>query len=376
MNVDWLIVGAGLTGCTMAERIACQRDETVLIVEQRDHIAGNAWDEYSEDGILLHKYGPHIFHTNSKKVWDYLSHFTRWRSYFHLVLASVEGNLVPLPFNLNSIEQIFPTAMAERLTHKLVNRYGYESKVPILELRKTKDVDLRFLADYVYKNVFQNYTIKQWGMKPEELLPTVSARVPILISRDNRYFQDIYQGIPSHGYGALVRNMLRHPNIRIMLNTRWQDIRQDVTFKRMVFTGPIDEYFEYKHGELPYRSLYFNLQTLPIAQYQPASQINYPNEYDYTRITEHKLLTGQIHSMTTIIHEYPMTHITGQTVPYYPVPTATNQDIYREYANEAYGLGDKVIFIGRLADYKYYNMDQVVELALAKIETIDGGVNS
>jgi len=286
MKVDWLIIGAGLSGATMAERIASQRGETVLIVEQRDHIAGNAWDEYNAHGILEHKYGPHIFHTNSKNVWDYLSQFTQWRPYFHKVLAFVEGQLVPVPFNLNSIDKLFPVAMATRLTEKLVNGYGFGSRVPILKLRETNDDDLRFLANYVYKNVFEQYTKKQWGMKPEALAASVTARVPILVSRDDRYFQDVYQAMPLQGYGNLVRNMLKHPNIRIMLNTRWQDIQEQISYNRMIFTGPIDEYFEYKHGQLPYRSLRFDVQTLPITQYQIAPVINYPNEYDYTRITE------------------------------------------------------------------------------------------
>lgn len=364
MKVDWLIVGAGLTGATMAERIATQRGETVLLVEQRDHIAGNAWDEYNEYGILEHKYGPHIFHTNSKEVWDYLSVFTQWRPYFHRVLGSIDGALVPLPFNLNSIDALFPVAMAARLTEKLVAGYGFGSRVPILKLRETEDADLRFLADYAYKNVFEHYTKKQWGLRPEDLSPSVTARVPILVSRDDRYFQDVYQGMPLHGYHVMVRNMLRHPKIRVLLNSRWQDIQHEVSFKRMIFTGPIDEYFEYTHGYLPYRSLRFDVKTLPIEQYQPAPVINYPNEYDYTRITEQKWLSGQAHSHTTILSEYPMAHIVGETVPYYPIPTEENRALYKCYEQEANELAEKVLFIGRLADYMYYNMDQAVARAL------------
>lgn len=366
MKVDWLIIGAGLTGTTMAERIASQCGETVLLVEQRDHIAGNAWDEYNEHGILEHKYGPHIFHTNSKDVWNYLSQFTRWRPYFHRVLASIDGKLVPLPFNLNSIGQLFPAAMATRLTEKLVNGYGFGSRVHILKLRETDDTDLRFLAEYVYKNVFEQYTKKQWGMKPEGLSPSVTARVPILVSRDDRYFQDTYQGMPLHGYGAMVRNMLHHPNIRVMLNTRWQDIKEHLSYKRMIFTGPIDEYFAYKHGELPYRSLRFDVQTQPVSQYQIAPVVNYPNEYDYTRITELKWLTGQEHNHTTILTEYPMAHVVGQTTPYYPIPTDENRELFNRYEEEANKLDAKVLFIGRLADYMYYNMDQAVASALGK----------
>ncbi len=365
MKVDWLVVGAGLTGATFAERIANLRGETVLLVDQRDHIGGNAWDEYNEQGILEHKYGPHIFHTNSNDVWNYLSNFTQWRAYFHKVLGSIDGRLVPLPFNLNSLDQLFPTSMAERLSRKLVESYGFGSRVPILQLRKTEDVDLRFLADYVYKNVFEQYTRKQWGLKPEELSPSVTARVPILVSRDDRYFQDIYQAMPLYGYGAMVRRMLANKRIRVMLNTRWQDIKTEVAFNRMVFTGPIDEFFEYKRGELPYRSLRFDVETHLVERYQSAAVINYPNEYDYTRVTEQKWLTGQRHTHTTTLTEYPMPHVAGKTVPYYPIPIEINRQKYSLYEAEAEMLRDKVIFCGRLADYTYYNMDQAVARALA-----------
>lgn len=368
MKIDWLIVGAGLTGATFAERIASQRGESVLIIDQRDHIAGNAWDEYNEHGILEHKYGPHIFHTNSKTVWDYLSQFTQWRPYFHKVLGSVDGKLVPLPFNLNSIDQLFPANMAEMLTGKLIEGYGFGSRVPILKLRDVEEVDLRFLADYVYKNVFEKYTLKQWGMRPEELSPAVTARVPILLSRDDRYFQDTYQAMPLHGYSATVRRMLANRNILIMLNTRWQDVKDQIEFKRMVFTGPIDEYFGYKHGLLPYRSLHFDVKTHAFDQYQSSAVINYPNEYDYTRITEQKKLTGQLHTHTTTLTEYPLEHVVGKTVPYYPIPTEASREKFKLYETDAEQVKAKVIFAGRLADYTYYNMDQTVARALTLFE--------
>lgn len=364
MKTDWLIVGAGLTGATFAERIATQRGETVLIIDQRDHIAGNAWDEYNEHGILEHKYGPHIFHTNSKTVWDYLSQFTQWRPYFHKVLGSVDGKLVPLPFNLNSLDQLFPANMAEMLSRKLVEGYGFGSRVPILKLREVEDENLRFLADYVYKNVFEQYTLKQWGMKPEELSPAVTARVPILVSRDDRYFQDSYQAMPLHGYSAMVRRMLTHRNIKTMLNTRWQDVKDQIEFKRMVFTGSIDEYFEYKHGQLPYRSLRFDVQTHSRAKYQSAAVINYPNEYDFTRITEQTWLTGQKHTHTTTLTEYPLAHRVGETTPYYPIPTDENKNQYSRYERDAKLAENKIIFAGRLAEYVYYNMDQAVARAI------------
>lgn len=364
MKVDWLIVGSGLTGATFAERIASQRNETVLIIDQRDHIAGNAWDEYNEHGILEHKYGPHIFHTNSKEVWDYLSRFTQWRPYFHKVLGSIDGKLVPLPFNLNSIDQLFPFPMAERIGQKLIDVYGFGSRIPILKLKEAEDNDLRFIADFTYRNVFEQYSRKQWGMKPEKLSPSVTARVPILVSRDDRYFQDSYQAMPLHGYGQMVRRMLTHPNIRIMLNTSWQSIKDDVNFSRMVFTGPIDEYFDYRHGKLPYRSLRFDVATHPTDEYQTAAVINYPNEYDYTRVTEQKWLTGQTHTHTTTLTEYPLTHVVGETIPYYPIPTEENRKLFNKYEEESIKISSKVVFAGRLADYMYYNMDQAIARAL------------
>ena len=368
MKIDWLIVGAGLTGATFAERIASQRGETVLIIDQRDHIAGNAWDEYNEQGILEHKYGPHIFHTNSKSVWDYLSGFTQWQPYFHKVLGSVDGKLVPLPFNLNSIDQLFTTDMAQCFANKLIDGYGFGSRVPILKLRENEDSDLRFLADFVYKNVFEKYTLKQWGMKPEDLSPAVTSRVPILVSRDDRYFQDTYQAMPLHGYSVMVRRMLAHRNIRTMLNTRWQDVRDQIQYKRLVFTGPIDEYFEYKHGALPYRSLRFDVKTHATTQYQAAAVINYPNEFDFTRVTEQKKLTGQVHAHTTTLTEYPLAHTVGKTVPYYPIPTESNKAQFSLYENEAEQIENNVIFAGRLADYMYYNMDQAIARALSIVE--------
>jgi UDP-galactopyranose mutase len=371
MKFDWLIVGAGLTGATFAERIASQRGESVLVIDQRDHIGGNAWDEYNEHGILEHKYGPHIFHTNSKEVWEYLSQFTEWRPYFHKVLASIDGLLVPLPFNLNSIDLLFPDALSKKLIEKLINAYGFGSRVPILKMREAQDEDLRYLANFVYKKVFESYTQKQWGMKPEDLSPSVTARVPVLVSRDDRYFQDAYQGMPKLGYGAMVRKMLNNNKIHTMLNTRWLDIKDQIDYGRLIFTGPIDEYFEYRHGKLPYRSLRFEVKTHPKENYQSAAVVNYPNEYEYTRITEQKWLTGQEHKSTTILTEYPVEHILGQTTPYYPIPTEINHNLFKKYEEDAEILRKNTIFAGRLADYIYYNMDQAVARALKIAKTIE-----
>lgn len=364
MQTDWLIVGAGLTGATLAERIASQRRERVVIVEQRDHIGGNVYDEYNEHGILIQKYGPHIFHTNSEDVFDYLSRFTAWRAYEHKVLASIDGRLIPLPFNLNSIAALFSRRLAERLSAKLIAAYGFGARVPILKLREAEDKDLKIIGDYVYRNVFAKYTRKQWGMAPEELSPAVTGRVPLLVSRDDRYFQDQYQAMPRDGYTAMIRQMLSHENIRILLKAPWQDVKKDIRYRRLVFTGPIDEFFAFAHGILPYRSLRFAADTHQVKQYQPAAVVNFPNEHSYTRITEPKWLTGQKHPATTVLVEYPQVHVHGETVPYYPIPTDANRAHYKRYEEEAARLDDDVIFAGRLADYQYYNMDQAVARAL------------
>lgn len=364
MQTDWLIIGAGLTGSTLAERIASQRGERVVIVDQRDHIGGNVYDEYSKYGILTHKYGPHIFHTNNQNVFEYLAQFTVWQPYQHKVLGCVDGKLVPLPFNLNSIDALFTASMASRFMDKLINTYGFGARVPILKLRECDDQDLKFLAEYVYQNVFIKYTRKQWGLAPEELSPDVTARVPIILSRDDRYFQDEFQAMPSEGYSEMVRKMLSHPNIKIMLNTKWQEIRDQFTYKRLIFTGPVDEFFNFSYGELPYRSLRFDFKTYFKARYQQAAVINYPNEFLFTRITEQKMLTSQQSKATTILVEYPQPHVHGMTIPYYPVSTDKSNVLFQKYNDECRRFAGKIIFAGRLAEYKYYNMDQAVARAL------------
>ncbi len=362
MSVDWVIVGAGLSGATLAERIAGERNETVHIIEQRHHIAGNAFDEINDHGILEHKYGPHIFHTNSDDVWDYLSQFTDWRPYEHEVQASVENQLVPLPFNLNSIDQLFDTEKARRLTEKLLSIYKEGAKVPVLTMRESDDPELKALADYVYKHVFEQYTIKQWDLRPEQLARSVTARVPILVGRDNRYFQDTHQGMPSDGYTKMVEKMLDHPNIKLSLNTSWESVRDTLDYKGLIFTGQIDQYFDYKFGDLPYRSLRFDSKTIDAEQFQPVGTVNYPNEHAYTRITEQKHLTGQTSDKTTLIYEYPQPHERNKTLPFYPIPTDENRDLYARYRDEA--KRHNVLFVGRLANYIYYNMDQAVAAAL------------
>lgn len=367
MKVDWLVVGAGFTGATLAERLAAH-DQRVLVVDRRDHIGGNAFDYYDEHGVLVHKYGPHIFHTNSQKVWDYLSRFTDWRPYFHRVLASIDGKTVPVPFNLNSIRELFPERLADRFEDLLISRYGFGQKVPILRLREEKDPALQELGSYIYAKVFAGYTEKQWGLSPEQLSPSVTGRVPVSISRDDRYFLDTYQAMPARGYTAMFQKMLAHPNIRVILNCAYEDIVDEVTFGRLAYTGPVDSFFDNIHGELPYRSLRLDLEHHEAEEFQDVAQVNYPNEYDFTRITEFKHLTGQKTSGTTVAVEYPQPFRPGENEPYYPIPVDSNRDIYASYQVEMKKLQRSVMFAGRLADYKYYNMDQAVARGLSLFE--------
>ncbi|MBB6281992.1 UDP-galactopyranose mutase [Geobacillus subterraneus] len=375
---NYVIVGAGFAGAVIAERIATQLNEKVLVIDKRNHIGGNAYDYYDENGILVHKYGPHIFHTRSKEVWDYLSQFTEWHLYHHHVLGSLDGKKVPIPFNLNTLYELLPESLAKPLEEKLVNKFGYNVKVPILKLRQTDDRDLKFLADFVYDKVFLNYTTKQWGMKPEELDPTVTGRVPIYISRDNRYFQDPYQGIPKQGYTEIFRKLLSHSNIKIMLNTDYKEVIE-IDFDKgnislfgqafkgtLIYTGKIDEFFNYEWGELPYRSLRFEFESIHKEFVQPVGTVNYPNEYEFTRITEFKHLTGQIHPSTTIVKEYPQAYernVRGKDIPYYPIPKKENLELYARYKERARQFPN-VLFVGRLAEYRYYDMDAVVARAL------------
>ncbi|MDH7578554.1 MAG: UDP-galactopyranose mutase [Bacillota bacterium] len=368
MKVDWLIIGAGFAGVTLAERIATQLGQKVLVVEKRDHVGGNAYDEYDEHGVLVHRYGPHIFHTNLKHVWDYLSYFTRWRPYYHRVLAVVDGKKVPVPFNLNSLYALFPPGQAARLEAALIDEYGFRARVPILRLRESEKRDLRFLADYIYEKIFYGYTLKQWGLKPEELDPSVTGRVPVYVSRDDRYFRDRYQAMPVPGYNQLFRLMLAHPNIKVLLNTDYREIENEVKFSRMVYTGPIDAFFDYVHGKLPYRSLRFEFAILEREWFQEVGTVNYPNEFDFTRITEFKHLTGQVLPQTAVVYEYP----TDEGDPCYPVLSDETRELYYRYESEARKLKG-VYFVGRLAEYRYYNMDEAVARALEVFEEIIRG---
>ncbi|MDD3181758.1 MAG: UDP-galactopyranose mutase [Alphaproteobacteria bacterium] len=364
MSVDYLIVGAGFTGATLAERLAREAGRKVMLVDRRPHIAGNAYDEGDDHGLLVHRYGPHSFHTNSDNVRDYLSRFTTWRPYEHKVLGKIDGMLVPIPFNLNSIEALFPAAKAKLLTDELVAHYGMGVKVPILKLRQNQSPVLHELAEYIYEKVFLHYSEKQWNMNPEALDPAVTGRVPVHISRDDRYFQDSFQCMPCDGFTALFKKMLDHPNIELCLNTDFADVRS-VKAGRIIFTGPIDEYFDYAHGVLPYRSLRFDFQNKPVEVFQPTGTVNYPNDEAYLRVTEMKHLTGQKAADTTLIYDYPQDHIWGQTEPYYPIPGPDSRARIAPYVELEQRHKDKVLFAGRLGKYQYYNMDQACASALA-----------
>lgn len=364
MPLDWLVVGAGFTGATFARAVA-ERGRKVLVVDARPHVGGNAYDRHDDHGLLVHVYGPHIFHTHSEEVWRFLSGHTEWRPYEHRVLATVDDQWVPLPFNLDSIDRLFPRSVAEGLTDTLVRTYGFGARVPILKLKESEDEQVRSLAGYVYERVFLDYTRKQWGMPPEALDPSVTARVPVLLSRDDRYFHDTFQAMPSAGYTALFERMLDHRNIEVRLGVPFEEVGGGVKAERVLYTGRIDAYFGYRFGRLPYRSLRFDFETLKQERFQQVATHNYPGTGDFTRITEMKQLTGQAHpALTTICTEYPVEHVDGVNDPYYPVPRADNRALYRRYADAAAAEAGHVVFAGRLGDYQYYNMDQAVARAL------------
>lgn len=358
---DYLIVGAGFAGSVLAERLATRSDAKVLIIDQRPHIGGNAYDFYNDDGLLVHRYGPHIFHTNSEKVFDYLSRFTEWRPYEHRVQASVDGQLVPIPINADTLNKLYGL----NLTCTQVAAYLKEVAEPCDAIRTSEDVVVSQVGRDLYQKFFRNYTRKQWALDPSELDAAVAARVPVRTSRDDRYFTDHFQAMPLHGYTRMFERMLDHPNIHIMLNTRYREVEDEVRYRELIFTGPIDEYFQYCYGKLPYRSLHFDHKTYDRPQYQPAAVVNYPNEHAYTRVTEFKALTGQEHSKTSVVFEYPK----ADGDPYYPIPQPQNALLYQKYKALAEALPD-VHFAGRLATYKYYNMDQVVAQAMSMAEKL------
>jgi UDP-galactopyranose mutase len=360
---DYLIVGAGYAGSVLAERLARVAGKKVLIIDKRPHIAGNAYDHYNDQGILVHKYGPHIFHTNSREVFEYLSQFTAWRSYEHRVLASVDGQLVPIPINLDTVNKLYGL----NLTSFQVEEFFKSVAEPREEIRTSEDVIVSKVGRELYEKFFRNYTRKQWDLDPSELDASVTARVPTRTNRDDRYFTDGYQAMPLHGYTRMFENMLDHKNIKIMLNADYREVAKYIPYKQIIYTGPVDEYFDYRYGKLPYRSLEFKHETHNMSVYQPAPVVNYPNEHLYTRITEFKYLTGQEHSKTSIVYEFPR----AEGDPYYPIPRSENAALYKKYQALAASTAG-VHFVGRLATYKYYNMDQVVAQALSIFAKITG----
>lgn len=363
---DWLIVGAGFAGSVLAERIATERDQTVLIIDRRPHIGGNAYDKYDDAGVLMHQYGPHIFHTNSDAIVEYLSKFTEWRPYEHRVLGRVDDKLVPIPINRTTLNELYGLDLA---TDEEAAAFLESRAEPVEEIRTSEDVVVSKVGRELYEKFFRGYTRKQWGLDPSELDKSVTARVPTRTNTDDRYFTDTHQIMPKHGYTRMFEWMLDHPNIQIMLNADFREVRETAQFKRLIFTGPIDEFFDFRFGRLPYRSLRFEHRSLEQEQFQPVATVNYPQTEDYTRITEYKHLTGQTHPKTTITYEYPAA--TGD--PYYPVPRPENQELYRRYQALASETAD-VHFVGRLATYRYYNMDQVVGQALAEFRRIQESV--
>ena len=360
---DYVIVGAGFAGSVIAERLARGSNKKVLLVDRRSHIGGNAYDHYNGDGLLVHKYGPHIFHTNSRDVFEYLSQFTDWRPYQHRVQAWVDGQLLPIPINLDTVNKMYGLS----LTSFELEGFFAKQAEPRDVIRTSEDVIVSKVGRELYDKFFRNYTRKQWGMDPSELDAQVTARIPVRTNRDDRYFTDTYQAMPKHGYTRMFENMLDHDNIKILLNTDYREIEDVIPYREMIFTGPIDEYFDYRFGKLPYRSLQFKFETVDKEWCQPVAVVNYPNDHAYTRVTEFKHVTGQIHPRTSLVYEFPM----ADGDPYYPVPRPENMEVYKQYQQLAEQTRG-VWFVGRLATYKYYNMDQVTAQALTVYKKIIG----
>ncbi len=356
-----LVVGAGLSGATIARKLAEELNQEVVVIDAKNHVAGNCFDYRDENGIMIHKYGSHIFHTNNEDVWSFLKRFADFNQYMHKVVAIIDGIETTIPFNFNTLYNVFPKTMAKRLEEKLLGRFSYNKKIPILEFKKQDDEDLKYLADYVYEKVFLHYTTKQWGVSPNDVDGAVTARVPVYLSKDNRYFQDKYQGIPLQGYTKMVNNILNHPNIEIRLGLKYKDCNEK--WDRIFYTGAIDEFFDYKFGQLPYRSVKFKFEEHDREFYQQNSVVNYPCNYDFTRIHEYKHYLNDKSSKTVIAKEYSEAFEVGKNERYYPIPNDTNETLYAKYKEEAEKL-ENVYFLGRLGDYKYYDMDKTVYRAL------------
>jgi UDP-galactopyranose mutase len=363
---DYLIVGAGFAGSVLAERLASQHGARVLLIDRRPHIGGNAYDEPNEAGILYHKYGPHIFHTNSEQVVDYLSQFTKWRPYEHRVRALVRGQLVPIPINRTTINKLYGIDLQ---TDEEAAAFLASRAEPVEDIQTSEDVVINAVGQELYELFFRGYTRKQWGLDPSELDKQVTSRIPTRTNTDDRYFTDNFQAMPADGYTKMFEKMLGHELIEIRTGTDFRDLKDEAhrIADHIIYTGPIDEYFDYRFGKLPYRSLRFDHQTLDEERHQPVAVVNYPDEaVPYTRVSEYKHLTGQDAPLTTITYEYPS--VEGD--PYYPIPRAENQALYKKYEALADATGN-VTFVGRLATYRYYNMDQIVGQALATFRRID-----
>ena len=363
-----LVVGAGFSGATIANLLADKSNEKVLIIDKKSHIGGNCYDYRDKNGIMIHAYGSHIFHTNSEIVWNYLKQFTDFNTYVHKVIGILDGIETHIPFNFNSLYDVFPKSYAELLEQKLLDNFNINTKVPILEFQKQDDDDLKYLANYVYEKIFLHYTTKQWGVSPTDVDDAVTARVPVYLSKDNRYFQDKYQGIPLNGYTQVIKNMLNHKNIKIKLNTDYKSL--DLSkFDKIFFTGSIDEFFNYKFGQLPYRSVNFKLETHNKEYYQSNACVNYPCNYDFTRIHEYKYYLDDKSDKTVIAKEYSEDFELGKNERYYPIPNDDNFDLYYKYLYESEKYKN-VHFLGRLGDYKYYNMDCAIERSIEVYESL------
>jgi UDP-galactopyranose mutase len=381
MNFQAIVVGAGLSGAVMAERMASQLGWKVLVLEQRSHFGGNCYDEYDDASVLVHRYGPHLFHTDKKYVWDYLSQFTEWHPYEHRVLSKIDGQLLPIPFNLTSIERCFPAEKAQAMIAALVARFGEGARIPILNLKQESEPLLAELAEFIYQRAFVNYTCKQWGVTPESISPEVTARVPVVVSCDDRYFTDPWQAVPVDGYTAMFNRMLSNPLIELRLSTPmethvqldWQQHRVLLDGKSftgpLIYTGMLDQLMPDQAITLPYRSLRFEHKHLKQNQFQPVTTVNYPNEETFTRITEFKHLTGQQHTGTSIVYEYPCAYESEKGLePYYPIFTEQAQQNYK-LCHQRLTRFSQIVALGRLAEYRYFDMDDAVDNALHLFNT-------